>query len=307
MSKDEEVKEVKEEKVKKIKPIITCRVLFITVLDKILFVLLALGFVCATYFNFLGDLSSLSYGYFARLFSEAGIVLGFVILYFFYNWLYSCLAKTMLCLTDTEVYIEGYVPFKKALTTIPLNHITSVSAFTAFWIFRAVIIFQYGRLPIIFWTWKNEIFRDEYSKLVVKDKDPFENEFESRNIISDKMIGKLKIAALVFVGIIALLGLVRFGAYMSSDERHLEGTYVYEDKKIVLNKDASCNIDSLKSSYKIKSCTWEYDSDTKYVSIKYSYEYTIYKSTYSYDDTMSLKYENKTLSDYSNTYTKSKK
>ena len=66
-------------------------------------------------------------------------------------------------------------------------------------------------------------------------------------------------------------------------------------------------IDSLKSSYKIKSCTWEYDSDTKYVSIKYSYEYTLYKSTYSYDDTMSLKYEDKTLSDYSNTYTKSKK
>ena len=49
---------------------------------------------------------------------EEGIVIFTAILYLFLNWLYKCAAKTMLCLTNNEVYLEMHAPFVKNETSI---------------------------------------------------------------------------------------------------------------------------------------------------------------------------------------------
>ena len=107
--KDEKVEEKEEKKKtkkerKQRKALVTCRVLFISALDKIFFVLLAISFVIATWINFRGNFSNPNYAYWKRVISEIGILISFTINYFLLNWVYRCAAKTMLCVTENEVY-----------------------------------------------------------------------------------------------------------------------------------------------------------------------------------------------------------
>ena len=115
MEKEEKKKEVKETKEvkesKKLKPLVTCRVLFVSVLDKIYLGILLIMLVVATYNNFNGEIGSLDYGFFTRVWHEVWILVVIFIAYLFLNWLYKCVLKTMLCLTENEVYKEKYVPF----------------------------------------------------------------------------------------------------------------------------------------------------------------------------------------------------
>ena len=89
--------EIKKEDGKVIKPLVTCRILFISALDKILLVFLILGLIAGTVTIFAGDLSSLHYGFFNRVFAYIWFLVLYAINYFFWNWLYKCAAKTMLC------------------------------------------------------------------------------------------------------------------------------------------------------------------------------------------------------------------
>lgn len=287
---DEEKGTKKKEKkvVEKIKPIVTSRILFISVLDKILLVVLVLSFILSTYSNFHGSISSMSYGYFGRIVREIGIMIVYAIMYFFYNWLYKCAAKTMLCLTKNEVYREHYVPFKRTETTIPLNKITSVSTVNVLWIFRSLIICQYGRLPLVFFTWNNQEFKDELNKLITTDKDPVENEFEDKNIISKDMLKYFAYAGIALVAIILFIGVIKFFSFAFGTQRKVPGTYENNSKQIVLNKDGTCNIDDLASN--VTKCNWELNEDK--VNVRYTY---IYKSYYSY---YTNEYENSFEMDY---------
>ena len=146
-----------ENQTKKIKPIVTSRLLFISALDKIYLVILGLTLLSLTIINFSGRISSPYYNFWGRVGIEVIILIGLFILYLFLNWFYKCAVKTVLCLTEKQVYKEKYIPFKRTETSIPLNRITKVSTHTAFWIFRVIIIHQYHQFPMFFFPWNHQI------------------------------------------------------------------------------------------------------------------------------------------------------
>ena len=285
--------EIDDSNKKVIKPLVTCRILFISILDKILLVLLLLSLARSTFTVFAGDFSSLYYGFFQRLFVYFWVLVGYVILYFFMNWLYKCAAKTMLCLTENEVYLEHYVPFKRTEKSIPLNKITKVTAIDIFWIFRVLIIHQYMQLPKVFWTWNNHEFKDKLNELITTDNGKVENEFKSKNILPKRWGLFLAILGIVIVVIIMLVAIARFIGYMSNPAKSLGGTYVNDGNKIVLTKDGSCKIDKdIVDRDKVTGCDWEYRDYDKSVVITYEYE-TGYYYTYTETSTYFLEVKDK--------------
>jgi len=295
MEEEKKVEEVKVEK--KRKSLVTSRVLFISALDKIFLVILLLMFIGATFANFEGDISSISYGFWERVGTEIVIIIVMFIYYLFLNWIYKCAAKTMLCLTENEVYKESYVPFRRSETSIPLNKITGITTHNLFWIFRVIIIHQYGKLPMVFATWNNQEFKDKLNELITTEKEKIENEYEDRNIISKNMYKYLKYLGIVLGVIIGLIAIVRFFTFVFNGERKIAGTYSYLERDIVLEKDGTCNIDDI-SDENITECSWSYDKDDKEVEIDYSYRYYSYYYGYkTIDGNTDLKYDkdNKTL------------
>lgn len=251
---------------KEIKPLVTCRVLFVSVLDKIYIILLLLMLVATTYFIFgTGDISSLNYGFFSRLGRELIGLLILFIIYLFLNWFYKCAIKTMLCVTENEIYVEKYVPFKKSELTIPLEKVTGVSTLNLFWILRCVSIHRYHQFPVIFWTWNNKEFKDKVTELTTGDKEIIENEYESKNIITQNRYKYVAYIGIVLASAIVLIGIVRLWNYMFSPEKKLAGTYEYESNKIVLEKNGNCSIDDIIDD--VTECTWTYDREDEEVRI----------------------------------------
>ena len=290
----EEKEEVKEEKKnskkgrKEIKPLVTCRILFISALDKIFFVIIALSFASATYYNFAGNFSSLGYGYWARVFSELGILIGTAIYYLLMNWIYKCAAKTMLCITEKEIYIEKYIPFKRTEKSIPLEKITSVTTINLFWIFRTLIIFQYHQIPTIFFTWNNQLLKDKFDELVNKRTEDVENEFDDKNILTFLKPGFLKKFFIGLGCLIVLLGVIRFFGFIFSPAKRVPGTYKNGESSIVLNKDGTCDITPIKET---TSCSWVLSDDETTVYVSYEYEYTWFGSKNTSSSSTTLDYE----------------
>ena len=306
--KKEEVKEVLKEEGngKKRKALVTSRILFISALDKIYLVILLLIFAGLTWINFAGDVSDLDYGFWSRVGIEIVIIIGMVIYYFLLNWFYKCAAKTMICVTENEVYMEKYVPFKRSETSIPLNKITGISTFNFFWIFRILIIHQYGKLPIVFPTWTNQIFKDKLNELITTEKEKVENEFEDKNIIGKDKLKYLKYLGIALVAVIGLIGIVRFFNYAFSAESKLSGTYTYQDEEITLNKDGTCVAYNIINE-DIDDCSWTYDEEDSEVSVRLEYrEYSRYYGYYTDYDYVYMLYnsKNKTLTDDDKVYKK---
>ena len=304
----EEVKEVLKEEGngKKRKALVTSRILFISALDKIYLVILLLTFAGLTWGNFAGDVSDLDYGFWARVGIEIVIIIGMVIYYFLLNWFYKCAAKTMICVTENEVYKEEYVPFKRSEISIPLNKITGVSTFNFFWIFRFLIIHQYGKLPIVFPTWTNQVFKDKLNELITTEKEKVENEFEDKNIIGKDKIKYLKYLGIALAAIIGLIGIVRFFNYVFSDESKISGTYSYKDKEITLNKDGTCEAYNVIDE-DVEDCSWTYDKEDGEVSVRLEYsEYSRYYGYYTDYDYVYMAYDskNKTLINADEVYKK---
>lgn len=293
--KKEKIEKKEKTETKKQKVIITSRVLFITVLDKIYLVILGLLFLVGTFSIFNGSIGNLNYGFWARVGHEIVFLLILFIVYFFMNWFYKCAAKTMLCLTKNEVYKEHYVPFKRSEVSIPLNKITRVTTINVFWIFRSVIIHQYHSFPLIFFTWNNQEFKDSLNELITTEKEHVENEFENRNIITESMYKYMGYIGAFLIAVIVILGIVRFFTYMFNGERKLAGTYTYESNKIVLNKNGSCSLEGLVDN--VTECSWNYLSENKEVNISYEYEYSYYYSRYTSTNkgSLTLKYNDKSL------------
>ncbi len=295
-------KEREIEESKKSDALVTCRVLFISALDKIYIGILLLFLAVITFINFKGDFGALNYNFFGRLGKEILYLIGLFILYLFMNYLYKCVSKTMLCLTKNEVYKEKYLPFKRREISIPLNKITGVSTNRVFYIFRSVTIHQYGKLPMIFFTWNNKEFKDKLTELITTEKDGIKNAYKNKNLLT-KDSKLLKIIALALAGVIVLLSIIRFFGYMANTERKISGTYEYGDKKIVLKKDATCDITSL-SKFDILSCEWRYDEKKDEIIAAYEYrrtsdyfgditEYNYFTFKYS-KDKKTLTYDGKT-------------
>lgn len=290
--KEEEKKPAKKERKQK-KPLVTCRILFISALDKIFFVLLILGFVGATINNFAGNIASQNYHFWTRFFSEIGILIATVIEYFILNWFYRCAAKTMLCVTENEVYKEHYIPFKRTEKSIPLNKITSVTTINLFWIFRSVIIFQYHHIPLIFFTWNNKEFKDKLDELINHETEDIQNEYEDRNIITFVGKGFIKKFFIVLGCIIALIAVIRFFNFIFSPAKKIAGTYVNGESQIVLNKSGSCDIVPMKNE--MKKCEWTINDDADTVNIEYTYIYDGWFGENEYTSDLSLRYKDKTL------------
>ena len=286
----EKQKEELELEAKGTEPLVTCRVLFVSALDKIYIIVLLILFAAATFINFRGDITSLEYNFFLKVGKEIIVIIGMYIIYLFTNYLYKCVSKTMLCLTKNEVYKEKYMPFKRKEVSIPLSKITAVSTQRVFYIFRSVAIHQYGKLPMIFFTWNNKEFKDKLTELLTDEKDKIKNKHENKNILSkDSLL--LKIVCAILVLVIVVLAVVRFFGYMFNSQRKMAGTYRYNDKKIVLKKDASCDVSSIVDK-DITACRWTVDEDGKEISVLYEYNYvSTYYGNLNYTGSLFAKYD----------------
>ena len=264
-----------EKETKKIRPIVTSRVLFISILDKIYLIALGLILLILTVNNFLGPISSPYYGFWIRVGRELLILLGLFVTYLIYNWFYKCAVKTVLCLTEKQVHQEVYIPFYKWEISIPLRKITKINTFTCFWIFRAIVIHQYHQLPLIFWTWNNQEFKDKLNELITKEPEKVENIYENKNIINKEQHKLLMYVGIVLAGIIALIGIIKFFNFAFGDHIEVAGTYTRGSNEMILFDDGSCYIDDIVSE-DVTSCTW-------YISDQNDYEYSIIEDLI-YDD-----------------------
>lgn len=269
-----------------IKTLVECRVLFITLLDKIFILILILTLIITTINNFYGDFSSIGYGFWERVLRELFFIGIMYIVYLFLNWIYKCLLKTMLCVTNEEIYKEIYLPFYKSEKSIPLNKVTSISTHNYFFIFRCVAIHQYNKFPMIFFTWDNKIFKNKVNELLTSRKKDIENIYEDRNIITKDKYKYTFYFSIIIIAIIIIFGIIRLICYIAGEERKIIGSYINEKNKIVLKKDGKCNIDDIIK--KVTDCDWTYNKNDKEIIINYEY-----KSTYfygKYNDSMKLKY-----------------
>ncbi len=287
-------KEPEEEKKTK-KPLVTSRVLFISVLDKIYLIILILFFIKGTCNIFNGDIGSLNYHFFLRVGEELIFILITALIYLILNWIYKCAVKTILCVTEKEVYKESYFPFKRTETTVPLEKITKVTTINLFYIFRTVIIHQYQAFPIIFMTWNNQEFKDKVKELITNDKSKIENEYENKNILTKSMYKYVGYAGVGLAIIILLLGIIRLFNYITNEEKNIPGTYTSKRYEITINEDGTCKLKNIVNN--ARNCEWVYNKDTKEVVINYYYYYYSRDSiTLEYNKKeKSLKYKETTL------------
>ena len=280
-----------EKETKKIKPLITSRVLFISALDKIYLIILGLTLLSLTIINFSGDISSRYYGFWPRVGREIVILIIIFILYLILNWFYKCAVKTVLCLTEKQVYKEKYIPFKRTETSIPLNKITKVSTHTAFWIFRCIIIHQYHQLPMIFFTWNHQEFKDKLNELITAEKEKVENVYEDKNIIPKDKWKVLMWIGIVLVGIITLIGIVKLFNVIFTKPIDVTGTYTYISDSIIIKEDGTCNIDDIIYD-DVNECTWRFNEETLSIIVDYEYEdYSYYYGYTTEEDTLYLRYD----------------
>jgi len=268
----------------KIKPLVISRLLFISILDKIYLIAIILTLIILTYNNFQGNISSLGYNFMNRLKYEINIVIILIICYLILNWTYKCATKTILCLTEKEVYREWQIPFIKLKTNIPLNKITGVSSYNFLWIFRTIIIHQYGKLPLIFPTWNNEEFKNKLNELITTENKKIESNYEKNSLVLKKKYYIYFI--ILFIGIISILGITRFIAYSTSIEKDMVGTYKCTYKQYYWNKnyfitlkdDGTCDFNIDDDINNLESCDWQYDKENKSIMLYYEY----YKRGYFY-------------------------
>lgn len=256
----EKVRE-KNERNKNVKPLVTSRVLFISVLDKLYFIGLVLSFILVLWGWMQNNLYWFEYGkgFFVVLgewFLEfIGILICFVIAYFILNWLYRCLAKTMLCLTENEIYGEVYAPFYRGEFSVPVNRVTKIDSVKILWIFRFVFIHRYHQLPIVFPTWNAQEFKNKLTELLVKRDSKVENEFESKNIFPEWLKKRLIIVLLALGAIVGLIFVIYVVTYLNNPYKKIAGTYINQTEKIILKDDQTCGLENV-IGYEVTKCKW---------------------------------------------------
>ena len=299
----EKVGEEKDTKKKKLKPLVSSRVLFVTVLDKIYFAGLFLTFILSiiAYVNVRVSWNIYGASYFGSLFSFIvgllGILIGFVIAYLILNWLYKCVEKTMVCMTRKEVYGEFYAPFYRGELSIPIDKITRIDTVKVFWIFRTLIIHRYHQIPIVFPTWNAQEFKDKWTEVVMDRDEKVENEFETRSIIPAWLKKKWLIIVIALAAVLVLATISFTVRYLDDPIMKIPGTYVFDDQKIILTEDGMCELENI-SDYEVTDCGWsigEFYNNTLELHISYSYRYKYSWSNryYTSDSSTIAEFDNK--------------
>ena len=286
-----------EKERKQKKALVTSRVLFYTVLDKIYVVLFAISFIYGLIFGLVNQNKSIGgvFGYYAMF------IIGMVLFALLLNWFYKCVTKTMLCITEDEVYKEAYAPLKRSEMSIPLNKITSVTTFNFFWIFRSIIIFQYHQLPVVFFTWTNQEFKDKFDELVNNRKEEIVNEYEDKNMISFIDKKHYPIIGAVLGGLVVVFLIIAIIMSFIDPASKVAGTYANDSGEVRLGKDKTCSLPGVDNMTK---CSWSYDDNSNIVSINYSYEVKYLGQSKETDRSTTYTYSDKTLTSGSKVYTK---
>lgn len=278
-----------------VEPIITARVLFVSLLDKLFLIGFSIALIVNVLMCFDGDFSSLNYHYWSRIPDVFGVVILYGVIGVVLNFFYKCIAKTMLCLTEKQVYQELYFPFVDFKSTIPLEKITKVSTYNVLWIFRCIIIFQYMQLPLVFFTWNNKEFKKELIARLNIESTQVKNEWENKNIITSTQI---KILALVSAAIVVLTGIFALIGNLTAEERKVIGYFADEEHSVTIEKDGDCSVVNLGESNG-KNYEWTYNKNTDILEIRYEtterrYSSYYYSSSY-YDEThwLSFKFDSK--------------
>ena len=205
----------------------------------------------------------------------------------------------MLCLTKNGVYKFSYFPFYKKETFIPLNKITSVASYNFLWIFRAVIIHRYSAVPLVFFTWNNQEFKDELDYLITNEIGVIDNDYKRKNIITKEQHGFLVLLGFIVILVLAIgfQGCI----FIHEKEPNLEGTYYLDgdvwNSRIKLMSDGDCRIDDDIVDEDVISCSWDYYESLNEVRIKHDYydyydkdwdfiylDYDCFDKTLEYDD-----------------------
>ncbi len=272
----------------------TFRLLFSSVMDKVFLFCLMIGFVVVSFYNFKGNIFGLSYGYWIRFLKEFLIVIIFLILSLLCNWLYKCIIKTMICVTNNSITREVYFPFWKIETSIPIQHITSVSSFSFFLIIRGVVINQYNRFPILFFTWNHQLLKSKLDKLLHNDSIDY-NGAAHKTIFRRKYYPVLRWFFLISVMMIILLGIVRFFGYISNSERKISGTYIKGNQSIKLMDNGECLLRLLNIT-KLKKCKWQYNEKKHTIRINYEFsKKNYYGDLYESKDSITVGYKDDLL------------
>ena len=272
---------------------ITCRLLFYSVIDKIFLFLLVICFLVFSFLNFKGPIFSVTYGFWFRVFREIGIILFVIICGLFLNWIYRCISKTSLVVQYNGIYRECFFPFIKRRTTIPLKHVSSISTITILWIFRAVVIFQYHHLPIVFPTWNHEKFKKRVEELLGQDVPVMH--YSNKSIYQRKYNSFTQWFLFVVFSFIIVLGIAHFIGYFFSTERSIVGTYLKGNQKIVLNMNGTCNL-KLTRVKNLKRCKWIIDKNENRVEIQYEYlKENYYGEKYNKKESITVGYQDHSL------------
>ena len=273
--------------------LVTCRVLFYSIIDKILLLILLLGFLGITYINFRGSIFSATYGFWFRVLKEIGIILCTGIVSLLFNWIYQCYVKTMLCVTPHSIYRECYFPFFKKETSIPLKHVTNVTTINFLWIFRMVIIFQYHHLPLVFYTWNNEKFKSRVDELLGNEQN-ISNGYMNKSLFQRSYIPIIQWIGVILFFILFVLGIVHLFGYLLSPEKQVSGVYLKGNQKITLKVNGKCDL-KISRIKNLKKCTWKINNDQT-ITIRYEFSKSnYYGEEYDTKDTMKVGYKEDVL------------
>lgn len=309
-----------EEKTGKIvQPLVTSRVLFISILHKLFFIGFVLSFasfiltawLVLTKYSVSGSVGGYFGSIISIIFKYALVLFSGWIYYLILNWLYKCASKTMLCLTEKEIYGEFYAPFYRGEFSVPIENVTKVDTIKILWIFRYLIIHRYHQIPIIFPTWNAQEFKDRLVCLLTDRNEKIANEFKNMDILPNWVKQKKKIIFIIFAVILGLI-LVSFTVkYFNNPYSKVPGTYSLNGDNIELDSDGTCNISSIVDK-DIVSCTWSTTgySDVNveripvYVSYEYDYSSRWYSGTYDANITLYFNANDKTITYNSTVYSK---
>lgn len=240
--------------------LVTCRLLFSSFLDKILLILLLIGFIITSFLVFKGNIFHGFYGFWGRVLKEIGVILLFGVIYFICNILYHYAIRSMLCLTRNQIYKECYLPFVRRKISIPLEHVTCISTVNFFFIFRSIVIHRYHQLPMIYFTWNNMKFKNKFMELK-GENGPITNYYDDTALLAPRYHRFVKWFFTVFFMILVIIGVFHFFGYIFSKERSLAGTYQNKKNSIVLQKDGHCKIRVEKATIEADDCTWSIVDD----------------------------------------------
>lgn len=241
--------------------LLTCRLLFSSIYDKIFLFILIVGFLITSYFVFQGNIFGGFYGFWMRLLKECGVLAVFAILYFLFDWIYHCAIKTMMCVTKSQIYIERYFPFWRKELSIPLEHVTSISAIHFLLIFRCVIIFQYHVFPVVFFTWNSRKFKNKVMGLLGEKNPMITNYYDDTGILSTENSFIIRWFVVLFFMVLIILGVIHFFSYVFSKELSIAGKYKSDKNAIELKMDGSCRL-NINSVMNKVTCTWSPSSES---------------------------------------------